>query len=153
MKGICSTTAHSGRMSTLELCTTCCSRHSSQAQHKQGALHGFALCSVLAEHATDPRALCKGVWATYTCPATECGQAQGAHPLVVPVEELGPLLLLLARLPVLVLCHLLPLLLIPPLLVEPGSIDAFVSQCSMHTLLPNSTAWLYSETMISMPGL
>ena len=46
-------------------------------------------------------------------------QLRHAHPLVVPVEELRPLLLLLARLPVLVLCHLLPLLLVPPLLVEP----------------------------------
>jgi len=44
---------------------------------------------------------------------------QHAHPLVISVEELWPLLLLLARLSVLVLRHLLPLLLVPPLLVEP----------------------------------
>ena len=55
-----------------------------------------------------------------TLPWMRKPQLRNAHPLVVSVEELRPLLLLLARLSVLVLCHLLPLLLVPPLLVEPA---------------------------------
>ena len=55
-----------------------------------------------------------------------CVAAGGTNPLVVPVEELGPLLLLLPRLPVLVLRHLLALLLIPPLLVEPAELHRLV---------------------------
>ena len=65
-----------------------------------------------------------------------CGAAGGAHPLVVPVEELGPLLLLLPRLPVLVLRHLLALLLVPPLLVEPAELLHRLVGLSCHSIVP-----------------
>ena len=66
--------------------------------------------------------------------ARMCGAAGGAHPLVVPVEELGPLLLLLPRLPVLVLRHLLALLLVPPLLVEPAELSPRLVGCLLTAL-------------------
>ena len=68
--------------------------------------------------------------------ARMCGAAGGAHPLVVPVEELGPLLLLLPRLPVLVLRHLLALLLVPPLLVEPADWLRRLVGCLVTALSP-----------------
>ena len=74
--------------------------------------------------------------------ASMCGAAGGAHPLVVPVEKLGPLLLLLPRLPVLVLCHLLSLLLIPPLLVEPADLLHRLVGLSYCSNVPLLAAWL-----------
>ena len=79
--------------------------------------------------------------------ALVCMAAVGTHPLVIPVEELGPLLLLLPRLPVLVLCHLLTLLLIPPLLVEPAELHSLVGVSCYSIVPPYSMAQMLEEEM------
>ena len=87
---------------------------------------------------------CKETQATQD--ALMCVPAGGAHPLVVAVEELGPLLLLLPRLPVLVLCHLLALLLVPPLLVEPAKLSHRLVCLSCLSIVPLcSMAWVLQE--------
>lgn len=57
-----------------------------------------------------------------------------AHPLVIPVEELRPLVLLLPRLAVLVHLHVAALVLLIPSLLEPVGLE------SPHALFP--LCWL-----------
>ncbi len=56
--------------------------------------------------------------------------SQKTHPLLIPVEELRPLVLLLPGLPVLVHLHVTPLILLIPPLLEPVGLEA------PHALLP-----------------